>query len=122
MAVIKAQYSWKNRSQATGAALPVSVWHLLLGWVISIPLLFFALTGRSCPKGAHSIRATATADGGGSFAHRVGLFVVASICAVLILSRLPAVSSIGQRTKTIVAFPSWRCCQASGLYSRDKAL
>ena len=106
MAVIKAEYSWRAGSQPIDAALPVSVWHLLLGWVISIPLLFFATDGTLVPEGtAVKFRATATADGNGSFAHRVGLGIVVSICAVLILSQLPAVSSISQRTKTVVAFP-----------------
>lgn len=97
----------KISTQTAPPGLQAAAWHLLLGWVIAVPLLFFAANGTLIPEqGAVAFRATATEDpGGGSLAHRLGLAIVISICALLVFSRLPAVSSISQRMKTLVAFP-----------------
>ncbi len=93
-------------TQTEAVTEPKPVWHLLLGWMICIPLLFFATDGTLIPEtGAVAYRATATEGGGGSAAHQLGLAIVFFICSVLILSRLPAVSSISQRTRTLVAYP-----------------
>jgi exopolysaccharide production protein ExoQ len=96
----------KGAPPAVSANEPSAAWHLLLGWVISIPLLFFATDGTLIPEtGDVAYRATATEGGGGSFAHQVGLAIVFFICAVLIFSRLSAVSSVSQRMKAVVAYP-----------------
>jgi exopolysaccharide production protein ExoQ len=98
--------SLKAFAQTEAATGAKPVWHLLLGWMICIPLLFFATDGTLIPEtGAVAYRATATGGGGGSVAHQLGLAIVFFICSALIVSRLPAVSSIGQRTKMLVAYP-----------------
>ena len=89
------------------ALRPRAAWHLLTGWVICIPLLFFATDGTLIPEtGDVAYRETATAGGGGSAVHQIGLAVVFLICAAMIGSRLPVVSSISQRMKTLVAYPA----------------
>jgi exopolysaccharide production protein ExoQ len=93
-------------AEAESPHLSKPVWHLLLGWMICIPLLFFATDGTLIPEtGAVAYRATATDSGSGGAAHQMGLAVVFFVCSALIISRLPAVSSIAQRTKTLIAYP-----------------
>jgi exopolysaccharide production protein ExoQ len=93
-------------AEAESASESKAPWHLLLGWMICIPLLFFATDGTLIPEtGAVAYRATATDGGGGGAAHQVGLAIVFFICSALILSRLPAVSSASQRMKTLIAYP-----------------
>ena len=86
---------------------PPAAWHLLTSWIICIPLLFFATDGTLIPEtGDVAYRATATDGGGGSAVHQLGLAIVFFLCGAMILSRLPAVSAISQRMKTLVAYPA----------------
>ena len=96
----------KISTQTAPPGLQAAAWHLLLGWVIAVPLLFFAANGTLIPEqGAVAFRATATEGPVAARSPRLGLAIVFSICAFLVFSRLPAVSSISQRMKTLVAFP-----------------
>ncbi len=106
MTIVARRSALKDSPLTVPVNEPTAAWHLLLGWVISIPLLFFATDGTLIPEtGAVAYRATATEGGGGSAAHQLGLAIVFFICGVLIFSRLSAVSSVSQRMKTVVAYP-----------------
>jgi exopolysaccharide production protein ExoQ len=82
---------------------PVPMWHLLLGWVILLPLLFFATNGSFMPDSDVSMRVAE--PGGSSLSHRLGLAIICLLCSTLVFTRLPAIFAISQRTKVILALP-----------------
>jgi exopolysaccharide production protein ExoQ len=89
---------------ASSRRSPVPMWHLLLGWVILLPLLFFATNGKIIPDNGDVSMSMAEA-GGSSMSHRLGLAFICLLCSVLIFTRLPAIFAISQRMKTILALP-----------------
>jgi exopolysaccharide production protein ExoQ len=83
---------------------PAPMWHLLIGWVILLPLLFFATNGKIVPDNGDVSMSMAEA-GGSSLSHRLGLGLICLLCSVLIFTRLPAVFALGQRTKVLLGLP-----------------
>jgi len=83
---------------------PAPIWHLLIGWVILLPLLFFATNGKIVPDNGDVSMSMAEA-GGSSLSHRLGLGLICLLCSVLIFTRLPAVFALGQRTKVLLGLP-----------------
>jgi exopolysaccharide production protein ExoQ len=83
---------------------PAPMWHLLIGWVILLPLLFFATNGKVVPDNGDVSMSMAEA-GGSSLSHRLGLGLICLLCSVLIFTRLPAVFALGQRTKVLLGLP-----------------
>jgi exopolysaccharide production protein ExoQ len=94
----------RNQHSPLPAGRPVPMWNLLLGWVILIPLLFFATNGAVVPD-TGDVAFRAVEAGGSSLSHRLGLAVIVPLCSVLIFTRLPTIFAMGQRTKLIVALP-----------------
>jgi exopolysaccharide production protein ExoQ len=94
----------RNAIDAPPLRSPVPIWHLLLGWVILFPLLFFASNGNLVPD-TGNVSMRVAESGGTSLSHKIGLALVCLVCSVLIFSRLPAIFAIGQRTKVLLALP-----------------
>lgn len=80
------------------------MWHLLIGWVILLPLLFFSTNGKVVPDNGDVSMSMAEA-GGSSLSHRLGLGLICLLCSVLIFTRLPAVFALSQRTKVLLGLP-----------------
>jgi exopolysaccharide production protein ExoQ len=80
------------------------MWHLLLGWIILLPLLFFSTNGALVPD-TGDVAMRAAEAGGTSLSHRLGVALITLLCSVLILTRLPAIFAMGQRMKLLVALP-----------------
>jgi O-antigen ligase len=83
---------------------PAPMWHLLIGWVIVLPLLFFSTNGKIVPDNGDVSTSMAEAAGS-SLSHRLGLGLICFLCSVLIFARLPAVFALGQRTKVLLGLP-----------------
>ena len=81
------------------------MWGFLVGWLILIPLLYFATNGNILPASSEDVSLRVAAPGGSSLLHRLGVGVVSVLCSMLILSRLPAVCAAAQRMKLILALP-----------------
>jgi O-antigen ligase len=83
---------------------PAPMWHLLIGWVILLPLLFFATNGKVIPDNG-DVSMSMAEPGGSSLSHRLALGLICLLCSVLIFTRLPAVFALGQRTKVLLGLP-----------------
>jgi exopolysaccharide production protein ExoQ len=82
----------------------VPAWHLLLAWVILLPLLIFATNGKIIPDNG-DVSMSMAESGGSSLSHQLGLGITCLLCSVLIFTRLPAVFAISARTKVLLALP-----------------
>jgi exopolysaccharide production protein ExoQ len=104
-------------SSSTNCDAPA--WHLVLGWVLLIPLICFCENGTLVPNvGDAAVAATSgVPNNHGSASHMVTVAFVLLICSILILSSLPRVLAVGMRMKVLLALPT--LAVVSCLWSED---
>lgn len=88
----------------TGAA-PSPVWHLVLGWILLVPMLFLSAMGTFIPqKGDPAFGATGESPAS-SAQHMIGVAVVTLLFSILIASRFSPVLAACRRMKLLLALP-----------------
>jgi exopolysaccharide production protein ExoQ len=85
----------------------VPVWHLVLSWIILLPLLFFSGNGTLIPSDADPSVARTASDPSshGSAVHMVTVALVLLICSALIASRLSTLLALCVRMRVLLALP-----------------
>jgi exopolysaccharide production protein ExoQ len=87
---------------ASPSAIPA--WHLMLGWIILLPLLYLATNGKIVPDNGDVSMSMAEA-GGSSLSHQLALGITCLLCSTLIFTRLPIVFAASLRAKVLLALP-----------------
>ena len=93
------------------------IWHLVLGWVMLLPLLFFSTNGNLIPVSADP-KVRIVAGGSEALSHRLPTALVIIICVTLILSRYQLVLSMCRQAKVLLALPV--LALLSCLWSEDR--
>ncbi len=83
---------------------PTPMWNFLLGWLILLPLLFFATNGAIVPD-TGDVAMRAAEPSGTALSHRLGVALITLLCSSLIFTRLPSVFAMAQQVKIVVALP-----------------
>jgi exopolysaccharide production protein ExoQ len=97
------------------------VWHLVLGWIILLPLLFFSANGTLIPSNEDPSVARTASDPNshGSAVHVITVAAILMICSILIASRFSSLPALWTRMRVLLALPV--LAVASSLWSVEPA-
>jgi exopolysaccharide production protein ExoQ len=103
---VSPQFSAGGDSHTVASALPARpLWHLVLPWLLLIPMFFIAANGTFIPAtGTIDTAATGMAPGTDA-AHKLSVAFVSLIYIVLIAFHFSPVFALAQRLKIVLAFP-----------------
>jgi exopolysaccharide production protein ExoQ len=84
---------------------PATVWHLVLGWVLLVPMLYIAANGTLIPRTGDVAFAATGENPGSPLWHKIGVALVTLISLVLIALRFSPVFMLSRRMKIVLALP-----------------
>jgi len=115
--VAKLEIATPKRRVARVAYTPVPVWQLAVGWVLLVPMLYFAMMGTLVPRTV-DISYAATGDNPATSAsHKIIVALLCLLCMILIAFRFSSVLALSLRMKMMLAFPALAIL--SGAWSTD---
>jgi exopolysaccharide production protein ExoQ len=97
--------TFPSQHMATERSKYISIWHLLLGWVLIVPMLYISGDGAFVPRTGDVAFAATGGSPGTSGSHKIALALFCLVCLMLIAFRSSAVFALGRRTRIILAFP-----------------
>ena len=92
-----------RRAFARPMFLPV--WRLALGWILLVPMLYFAANGTFILHAGDNDYAATGQTPGTDASHKISVAFVSLICLVLIAFRFSPVFALSRRVKIILSFP-----------------
>ncbi len=95
----------QHPGRSASASVNFQVWHLVLAWIVLVPILYIAANGTFILR-AGNVDVAATGQALGQDAtHKFGVALANLICISLIGLRSSPVFALGRRLKLIIAFP-----------------
>jgi O-antigen ligase len=115
--VAKFEIAIPKRRVTRVAFTPLPLWQLAVGWVLLVPMLYFAMMGTLVPR-TTDISYAATGDNPATSAsHKINVALLCLLCMILIAFRFSSVLALSLRLKMMLAFPVLAIL--SGAWSTD---
>jgi O-antigen ligase len=115
--VAKVEIIAPKRRVTQVAYAPLPIWQLAVGWVLLIPMLYFAMMGTLVPRTVDLSYAATGDNPETSASHKINVALLCSLCLILIAFRFSSVLSLSLRNKMMLAFPVLAIL--SGAWSTD---